>query len=244
MAQLFDERLAAGDAIHAIFIQRRIALDGQDIVALVFLDRLLERGLRRVARRRHQRVVIIKADHRQHHILGQRMGRADEAFRAAGAFQAMHPDDGGAGLGLHRMGDLGHEGRAKAKRGRRQRAILHEAAAGDPLPAHDVIEGFDPRHTVLPGLRPRHAKQRAGREFAWYSMGCRSQRPEAKTKCRGRKGRFSFRFQMLTQDQSQAAWLPCGQRRAGMVIQFPPRADAARQQSSPAPTRCRHRRPA
>ncbi|MPM14565.1 hypothetical protein SDC9_60929 [bioreactor metagenome] len=149
--QLLDEGLAADDAEHAVLVERRVALDREDVVALVFLDRVLKRRLGRRARRRHQRVVVIERDHRQHDVLCQRMGRADEAFRTAGAFEPMHPDDGRARLRLHRLGDLRHVSRAKAKRRRGERAIFHEAAAGDPLTPHHVIEGFDCRHWSLPG---------------------------------------------------------------------------------------------
>jgi hypothetical protein len=150
--QLFDKWPAAVDAEHAAFVERRVALDCEHIFAFVFLLRLLEDRLGLMTRRRHDGVVIVERDHRQDDVLHQRMGGADEAFRAAGALEAMHPDDRHALVGFqrlrHRRGDGGRE--AEARRG--QTAKLVEAATRDALSANDVIKRLGRGHDVLPGV--------------------------------------------------------------------------------------------
>lgn len=42
VAQLIDKRLAANDAKHAIFVEWRIALNGDDIIAFVLFDHLVD----------------------------------------------------------------------------------------------------------------------------------------------------------------------------------------------------------
>jgi hypothetical protein len=76
--QLLDEGLAADDAEHAVLVQRRVALDGQDVVALVLGHHLVKDRLGLVPGGGHQGVVVIQRDHRQHHVLGQRVRGADE----------------------------------------------------------------------------------------------------------------------------------------------------------------------
>ena len=137
--QLLDERPAARDAVDAVVGQRRIAFDREDVVALVLRDRLLERLLGLVTGRRHQRVVVVERDHRQHDVLGERVRRADERLGAAGALEAVQPDHRRARLGLHRLRDLLRTGVAEAERCRGQAAELEEAPARDPLPPHHFV---------------------------------------------------------------------------------------------------------
>ena len=148
--ELLDEGPAAGHAEHAVLAERRVAFDGQDVVALVVLHHLLERGLGLVPGGGHDRVVVVERDHRQDHVLGQRVRRADERLGAAGAFQPVQPEHRRARLGLERVRDGRGEGRREAERGGRQAAELEVAAAGDPLPAHDFVEGLG--HLASPGL--------------------------------------------------------------------------------------------
>jgi hypothetical protein len=96
--ELFDEGPAADDAEHAVFVQRRIAFDGDDVIALISVPDLVQDRFGLMAGRGHDRVVVIQADHGQHHVLDQGMGRADEAFGAAGAFQPVQPQHGDARL--------------------------------------------------------------------------------------------------------------------------------------------------
>jgi hypothetical protein len=77
--ELFDEGLARLDAEHAVLVERRVALHGQDVLTLVLGHDLVEDGLGLVAGGGHQGVVVVQRDHRQHHVLGQRVGAADEA---------------------------------------------------------------------------------------------------------------------------------------------------------------------
>ncbi len=156
MLELVGEGPAAGHAEHAVFTQRRVAFDGQDVIALVLLHHLLERGLGLVPGRGHDGVVVVERDHRQDHVLGQRMRRADERLGAAGALQAVQPEHGRSRLGLQRMRDGRREGRPQAQRSSRQAAELHVAAAGDSLPAHDFVEGLGHRASLsgLGWLRP------------------------------------------------------------------------------------------
>ena len=148
--QLFDEGLAAVDAVHAAFVERRIAFDRENILAFVFLLGLLEDGFGLMAGGGHESVVVIERDHRQHDILDQRMRRADEAFRAAGAFQPVHPDHRHARLGFQRLRDLGRTGRAKAHAGGGERTEFGETPARDPLPADHVVKCLGHGHETPP----------------------------------------------------------------------------------------------
>lgn len=138
----FHERATAVDAEHAIFVERRIAFDGNDVVALVLLLDLFDDRLGLMACCSHQRVVIVEREHGEHDILGQRVRRADEGFGAAGAFQAMQPDHGRARLGFQRMGNARRGGRAQPERGRRQAAEFQETAPGNALAAQYFIKGL------------------------------------------------------------------------------------------------------
>ncbi len=134
--------LAAGDAVDAVVGERRIAFDGEDVVALVLADRLLERFLRLVAGRRHERVVVVEREHRQHDVLRERVRGADERFGAARAFETVQPDDRRARLRLHRLRDLLRAGIAETERCGGQAAELEKAPARDSLPAHQFVIGF------------------------------------------------------------------------------------------------------
>ena len=138
----FNERAAAMDAEHAVLVERRIALHGQDVIALVLLLDLLDDRLGLVAGGGHQRVVVIERQHGKHDILGQRVCRTDEGLGTAGAFQSMQPDDRRARLGFQRMRDTRRSGASQAQRGRRQAAEFQEAAPGDPLAAQHFVKGL------------------------------------------------------------------------------------------------------
>ena len=43
--QLFEVRLAADDAEHAVFVERRVAFAGEDVLAFVFVHDLVDDGL-------------------------------------------------------------------------------------------------------------------------------------------------------------------------------------------------------
>ena len=133
---------------------------------------LLQRLFGGVARGGHQHLVVVQRDHRQHHVLGQRVRRADEAFAAAGALQARDPDHRRARLVLHRVRDLRHELRRQAQRRGGERAVLHQAAPRDALAAHDVVERFH-RRCLLLAVRPRRlAEVHAARASAQtYTSG-------------------------------------------------------------------------
>ena len=104
-AQLLDKGAAALNAEHAIFVERRITFNGNDVVALVLLLDLVEDRLGLMTCSGHKRIVVIEREHREHNILGQRVRRADEGLRAAGAFQAMQPEHWRPRLGFQRMSD-------------------------------------------------------------------------------------------------------------------------------------------
>jgi hypothetical protein len=144
VAQLFDEGLAGGDAEHPVLVQRRVAFDGEDVVAVVLFHAFFERALGGVAGGGHQHVLVVQRDHRQDHVLHQRM----RAERMNDSEQQVHSRPlsqitGVLGRVSIALRDLRHEGGAKPERGGGERAIFHETAPGDPLATHDVIEGFD-----------------------------------------------------------------------------------------------------
>ena len=144
-----QEGLAAGNAVHAVVVERHVALNGKDVVALVLLDRVLEGGLGLMTGGGHDRVVVIERDHREHQVLGDRMVAADEGFGAAGAFKAVEPDDRRAGLRLHRLGDvLGARASNPQARGR-EGAELQEAASGNALTPQRFVLRF--KHRIFSG---------------------------------------------------------------------------------------------
>ena len=157
LLQHVDERAAVVDAVHPVLGERRIALDGEDVVALVLLHRLVRVRAELVARGRRQRHVVVERQHRQHDVLRERMRRADERLAAARALEALDPDHRRARLGLERLRDLLRAGVAQAERCRGQAAELEEAPARDSLPAHQFIAGFE--HVAPPGAWSRFARE-------------------------------------------------------------------------------------
>ena len=115
VAELLDDRAAALDAEHAVFVERRIALAGKDVLAVVFLDRLLEEFLGLVAGGGHQRVVVVERDHRQDDVAGERIAGTDKGLGAAGALEAVQPDHRRPRLGLQCVRDLAGEFRAEPR---------------------------------------------------------------------------------------------------------------------------------
>jgi hypothetical protein len=71
------------------------------------------------------------------------MRRTDERLAAARAFVAVQPDDRRARLRLHCLRDLLRSGVAESERCCGEAAELEEAATRDPLPAHQLVIGFD-----------------------------------------------------------------------------------------------------
>jgi hypothetical protein len=102
-------------AVHAVQPEGRIALAGENVLAVIFLDGLLENFLSLVSGGGHDGVVVVQGDHGQDDVAGQRMTGADERFRTAGALLTMQPYDRGSRLGFHRISDLARELRAQPK---------------------------------------------------------------------------------------------------------------------------------
>ena len=140
--ELFDEGTAPLDAEHAVFVERRIAFDGNDVVALVLLLDLIEDRLGLVAGSGHQGIVVIEREHREHNVLGQRVRRADEGFGAAGALQTMQPKHRRPRLGFQRMGNGWRSSTTQTKRCRRQAAEFHETAPGNSLATQHFVKGL------------------------------------------------------------------------------------------------------
>ena len=143
MAKLFNKWFAADDAIHTIFIERA-ALPSTARMKLpsYFSDGFLNDRFSLISCRSHQRIIIVQGDHGEDDVFGEGMGRADEALRTASAFETVNPEHRNAGLGFHRVGDLGRIGWSQPKRGGRKAAIFEEAASCDPLTPHYIIKCF------------------------------------------------------------------------------------------------------
>jgi len=140
--QALHERAAAVDAEHAVFIERRIAFHRDDVIAFVPLGDVVEDGLGLVAGGGHQGVVVIERKHRQDHILGQRVCRADERLRTTGAFKAVQPEHRGARLVFKCMRNPRDRRGAQPQRCGGQAAELEKAAPGDALAAQYVVKGL------------------------------------------------------------------------------------------------------
>ncbi|CAM2154325.1 hypothetical protein PT2222_300026 [Paraburkholderia tropica] len=138
--ELFDEGLAAGEAEHAVFVERRIAFHGDDVVALVLRADVFEDRLGLVAGGGHDRVVVVERDHGENRVLRERVRAADERFGAARAFEPVQPDHRRARTGFERVCDARHERRTETERGGRETAELQEAAPRHTLCAHGVVE--------------------------------------------------------------------------------------------------------
>ena len=108
-------------------MKRNVAFDSQNVVALVLFDRLVQRLFCLFAGSSHNRVVVVERHHVRHHIGDDRRIGSDEGFRAAGAFQAVEPDNGRARFGFHRMGDFLRTGAPESEARRSERAELQEA---------------------------------------------------------------------------------------------------------------------
>jgi len=97
----------------------------------------------------HDGVVIIKRDHGQDHVGGQGVGRANEGFCAAGAFQAMEPKHGQAWFGFEGMGNFAGKGRTEAEGCGGEATEFQKATAAHALAACDLIDGLG-GHDVSP----------------------------------------------------------------------------------------------
>jgi hypothetical protein len=150
VAQLLDIRPAGLHAVHAVFIQRRVALAGEDVLAVVFLDGLFQDLFGLVARRGHDRVVVVERNHRQDDIPGQRVAGADERLRTAGTLEAVQPDHGRPWLGLQSVGDLTGELGSETETSGGKATELQETPAGDAVTSHHLIEGFVGGHNNSP----------------------------------------------------------------------------------------------
>ena len=146
LSQLLGIGFAGDDAGHATglaLVQTGIALAGENVLALVLLDHLVDDTLGLMTRRRHDGVVVVERDHRQDDILGQRMRRTDKGLRATGTLQSMQPEHRYARLVFHGMRDLRREARPQAHGRGRQAAEFQKAAARNTLTAHHIVEGFN-----------------------------------------------------------------------------------------------------
>ena len=123
-------------------MKRHIPFDGEDVIALVLLNRLFERFFGLMAGRSHDRVVVVERHHREDHVLGDRRVGTNEGFGAAGAFKAVEPHDGRARLRLHRFGNFLRAGAAEAEARGSERAELQEASTADALTAKCFVLGF------------------------------------------------------------------------------------------------------
>jgi hypothetical protein len=159
VAQLFDIRSARLHAVHAVFIQGRVAFAGEDELAVVFLDGLLENFLGLMPCRRHDRVVVIKRDHRQHDVTGQWIAGTDKRLGTAGALEAVQPHHGRPRLGLEGVCDLAGKFGSKTQSSGSQATELEETPAGDAMTAHHLIEGLVGGHNNSPLV---HGCVRAG----------------------------------------------------------------------------------
>ena len=113
--ELLDERLAALKAVHAVLVQRRVALDRDDVIAFVLRHDLGEDLFCLVTGRSHQRVVVVKRDQREYRVLGEWMRRADEGLRAARALVAVKPKNWRSRLRFERVRDLRGTGGGKTE---------------------------------------------------------------------------------------------------------------------------------
>ena len=150
MLDLIEEDFAVRHTVDAALMKRNVAFDSQNVVALVLFNRLVQRLFGLFAGSGHNRVVVVERHHVRHHIGDDRRIGSDEGFRAAGAFQAVEPDNGRARFGFHRMGDFLRTGAPESEARRSERAELQEAAAADAAAAQRLVLRF--KHVGLPSL--------------------------------------------------------------------------------------------
>ena len=130
-----NERMPARHAGVLVFTRCNRALDREDVLAVILLDRRLKVLLERLAAARTQDMAVLERDAAEHEIGCERRTRADEGLITARALVPVQPDDNGQRLRLRRLDDLRHHVRAQPHQGRERHTALQKAA-----PAHSLCE--------------------------------------------------------------------------------------------------------
>ena len=109
------------------------ALDCENVLAVVFLDRLLEMRFERLSAACTEHMAVLERNAAQHEIGCERRTRADERLIAARALVAVQPDDDRQRLCFGGLDDLRQHIRAQSHERRERHAALQEIAAAHPL---------------------------------------------------------------------------------------------------------------
>jgi len=136
-----QEGVAADGAIDAAVLGGSIAFDGKEIAAGVILDEFLANCFDLEAGGRLEGVVIIEGDHVEHDVLGNGVGGADKGLAATSALETMEPDDGDAGLRLHRGDDRGNHGGFQAHGCCGGDTEAEKVPAIDAMLTQDIVSG-------------------------------------------------------------------------------------------------------
>ncbi len=136
-----QEGVAADGAIDAAILGGGIAFHSKEIAAGVILDEFLANLLDLEAGGRLESVVVVEGDHVEDDVLGDGVGGADKGLAATGALEAMEPDDGDAGLGLHRGDDRGNHGGFQAHGRGRGDTEAEKVPAIDAMLTQDIVSG-------------------------------------------------------------------------------------------------------
>ena len=136
------ERMTAAHAVDAVVLRAGSAFDGQDVLALVLLDCLLEMCLERLAAGSGKQMIVFERNLAQDDVRSIRRTGTDEGLIAARAFVSVNPDDDWKRLLLGSLDDFAELIRAQSHQRRQCNAALDKAAA-----AHAFSEIYIP-HTL------------------------------------------------------------------------------------------------
>ena len=140
--QRVRERMTAAHAVDAVVLRAGSAFDGQDVLALVLLDRLFEMCLERLAAGSGKQMIVFERNLAQDDVRSVRRTGTDEGLIAARAFVSVNPDDDWKRLLLGSLDDLAELIRTQAHQRRQCNTALDKAAA-----AHAFSEIYIP-HTL------------------------------------------------------------------------------------------------
>ena len=138
-SRIWRNDVATYRAVNAAVVGGRIAFHGQDVLAFVLLHDVAPDLFHLESCGGLQRVVVVQRDHVQDNVLCDRVSGANERFAAAGALQAVQPENGDARLGLHSFHNLGDQGGAQSHGCGGLCTEFQERATVDSMLAENVV---------------------------------------------------------------------------------------------------------
>jgi len=133
--------IAADGAVYAAILGGSIAFNGKEIAAGVILNEFFANCFDLEAGGRLEGIIVVEGDHVEDDVLSDGVGGADKGFAATGALEAMEPDDGDAGLGLHRGDNRGNHGSFQTHSRGGGDTEAEKVPAIDAMLTQDIVSG-------------------------------------------------------------------------------------------------------